>query len=200
MFASIVLPLALAAGSLAMPMARQNSCTNLGAGATASLTYNFTLSAVSPTAADSATGTNLLVTPGPAGTSGEAVDYWLSTFSGTGSSNFPTFTLEDGALIPQPNAANQDYVAWDTTVEAGKYIDFTVTDAIFGGSNEATPYCAVSDASGFVTLAANGVSNGFSLCATTNDNYVLVFQASSTNDGSYQYNTCQPQNIHLVQA
>ncbi|KAH9919817.1 uncharacterized protein B0H18DRAFT_1213626 [Fomitopsis serialis] len=137
---------------------------------------------------------------GPPTTSGEASFYWLSVkLLGTGTSDFPTFTLESGALIPQPDAAKQGQSAWDMAVEAGKYIEFMVTNAGAGG-DEATPYCAVSDASGYATLAVNGVSNGFSMCATANQNYILVFQASATNDGSYQYSTCQPQNIHLVQA
>ena len=62
-----LLPIALAASSLAMPATlsvRQDSCTALGVGATSSLTYNFQLEVVDPSAADSATGAVLALVNG----------------------------------------------------------------------------------------------------------------------------------------
>ena len=62
-----LLPIALAASSLAMPATlsvRQDSCTALGVDATSSLTYNFQLEVVDPSAADSATGAVLALVNG----------------------------------------------------------------------------------------------------------------------------------------
>ncbi|EPT02265.1 hypothetical protein FOMPIDRAFT_1118452 [Fomitopsis schrenkii] len=198
-----LLPIVLAAGSLAMPAvmsARQDSCTALGAGASSSLTYNFQLEGVDPSASNNATGAVLALV------NDDSNDGFWFLKNATG--DFSGWKLNNGALIPSPSSNNGGLVGSEMTVPVGSIVEFAVTNN--GSANASagqTPYCAVvinlnvrSDAGGHATLAVNGDANSFSVCQTPSLAWVLVYSASIDNNGAYTYSSCAKQNVHLVQA
>ncbi|TFY63716.1 hypothetical protein EVJ58_g3084 [Rhodofomes roseus] len=191
MFAFAVLSLALVSTSLVMPAVtkRQNSCTAYGAGVTDSLTYNFTLSVVDPNAAEGSAGVPVEMAVGPLTTSGEASTWWLQTSSASDVSDFPTFGMQGGALVPYPGSADSDLEAKDMPVNAGSVIEFTVVNAGNTVPGE-TPFCASSDAGDNASLVVNGGNaTDFALCESSKSSYVLVFQPSDNNGGQYEFDT-----------
>ncbi|KAH9840779.1 uncharacterized protein C8Q71DRAFT_854647 [Rhodofomes roseus] len=199
MFAFIALPVALAAGSFAMPAAlsaRQDPCTALGAGAASTLSYNFQLEVVDPSAAEGATGTVLALVNGDSTTG----NWWLKEIHQNSTGDFSSWTLNGGALIPTPSSSNADTVGSDMAVNAGDALEFAVTTK--GAANAAagqTPYCAVSNADGHATLTVNSVSDEFFVCQASTSEYVLAFSPSASSS-VYDYSTCTKQLVHLVPA
>ncbi|TFY50720.1 hypothetical protein EVJ58_g10920 [Rhodofomes roseus] len=199
MFASAVISIALAAGALAVPAAlsaRQDPCNALGAGSSSSLTYNFQLEVVDPSAQDSATGAVLALVD-----SESDGLWWLKEIHQNATGDFNGWQLNGGALIPQLSSTTQGLVGSDMPVGAGSIVEFAVTNN--GSANAGagqTPYCAVSDADGDATIAVNGDANSFSVCQTPSLAWVLVYSASGDNDGAYAYDTCTAQKVHAVRA
>lgn len=189
--------LTLRASALPTLSARQNPCNALGAGSTDSLSYNFTIAAIDMDAPDNSTGAPLALTTGPPGTSGEASTWWISTISASYQSDFPTFSLVGGALIPNPGPHEQGLAVYDNAVNPGSELEFTVTLPSSGLSNDAT-YCAVSDANGYATIAVNERTDKFALCEATGSAYIVVYEPSTTNDGLYQADTCAPKRLRAV--
>ncbi|KAH9832334.1 uncharacterized protein C8Q71DRAFT_714455, partial [Rhodofomes roseus] len=198
-FAFAVLALALASASLAMPAVtkRQNSCTAYGAGVTDNLTYNFTLSVVDPNAAEGSAGVPVEMAVGPLTTSREASTWWLQTSSASDVSDFPTFGMQGGALVPYPGSADSDLEAKDMPVNAGSVIEFTVVNTVPGE----TPFCTSSDVGDNASLVVNGGNTtDFALCESSKSSYVLVFQPSDNNGGQYEFDTCVSKRVELVKA
>lgn len=199
MFAFAIASAALVATASALPTlsARQNPCNALGAGSTDSLSYNFTIAAIDMDAPDNSTGAPLALTTGPPGTSGEASTWWISTISASYQSDFPTFSLVGGALIPNPGPHEQGLAVYDNAVNPGSELEFTVSLPSSGLSNDAT-YCAVSDANGYATIAVNERTDKFALCEATGSAYIVVYEPSTTNDGLYQADTCVAKRLRAV--
>jgi len=93
----------------------------------------------------------------------------------------------------------------DSSVSSGSMPGFWVSN----DSDLPTPaqvYCAVANTdpeygSKYPLLAVNGETDQFSLCmsgsgATAQNN--VVYQATSDNSGTYDYNTCYPVALQLV--
>ncbi|TFY52989.1 hypothetical protein EVJ58_g9700 [Rhodofomes roseus] len=201
MFVSATLPAALVAGVLASPAAaalsaRQDPCTALGAGASSSLTYTFQLEVANASATDSAASGTLALMNG----SSDGL-WWLKEIQQNSTGTFSGWTLQSGALIPTPSSNDSGLVGSDMPVPLGSIIQFAVTNN--GSANAGagqTPYCAVSDAGGQAALAVNGDANSFAVCQAPSLDWVLVYAASSDNNGTYTFDTCEQHYIYLTQA
>ncbi|KAH9840729.1 uncharacterized protein C8Q71DRAFT_701738 [Rhodofomes roseus] len=193
--------LAFASGAFAMPAAlstRQDPCNALGVGSTSSLAYNFKLTVIDPSVTYDPTYTGAPL----ALVSGDSDGlWWLKEIHQTASGVFSGWTLEGGALIPEPRSPNGGLVGSDMSVAEGSIVEFAVTNN--GSANAGagqTPYCAVTDAGGNATLTVNGDGNSFSVCQTPSLDWILVYSASSDNSGAYTLGSCTKQQVYLIRA
>ncbi|EMD35782.1 hypothetical protein CERSUDRAFT_115735 [Gelatoporia subvermispora B] len=214
MLGSLALPLlAYASAAFASPVsrgllhARQHQpgpwCDGLGAGVF-DIAPQITLAALNTTLPN-ANNTGAPLVMGQAGAVDGASFAILSTFASFPFNEFPTLSLLNGTLIPNlPGGILAN--ASDSSVAAG-----TAPSWIITGLDLPTPaqiYCGVADTdpagggTGFPLLALNGDTDHFSLCsagdfhaAQTN----IIWRASSVNDGSYNFTSCYPVHIQIIE-
>ncbi|PCH44045.1 hypothetical protein WOLCODRAFT_104513 [Wolfiporia cocos MD-104 SS10] len=199
MFAAALFSFVFAASALAHPslVARQSLCKQLGAGADDTLSYNFTLAAGSPSSPidDPTTGSPMVMAIGGAGTSGQASTWVITAAPTANNTDWPNFSLVNGALVPNAGSTQKGLAAYDMSVNPGDEVQFMVTTANSGETSELI-YCSVSDASGNAVLAVNGDANSFFEC-NDGSRDVLVYKASSS---STQYHNCGAVNVILRHA
>lgn len=194
-------------------IARQSSapwCAGLGSGAIGNATH-FQLAAYNLTLPNAnSTGAPLVVAFHEY--TGSATGSYYATLTTsfsypTSFNNVPFLSLENGALLPNASGAHST----DLAVSAGQYVEFEISTEQTELPSPAQSYCIVEhfDRAGnapLPTLAVNGVTDGFSLCAsdTPLDSgvpYDVVFQATndtSVNDHIYNYSTCYPVRLQVV--
>ncbi|KIJ29060.1 hypothetical protein M422DRAFT_37091 [Sphaerobolus stellatus SS14] len=211
-FASIVFGFSL--GALAAPsslggdsLAQRTSTTCGGLNGIAGFfdtTPNVTLSAWNrtlPNAND--TGVPLVLVPiGETGGPNAVHLENLATFASVGINFWPTVALDQGTLIGN----------FMSTPADGGVPTFTVatqaaagTALQFSSSSKSLPnnpiFCAVASTSAEgggprgPALAIGTDTDHFSLCQSQGPANLIIYQASATNDGSYDFNTCYPVTV-----
>lgn len=197
MFAFSMLSVVLAASSFAMPAAltaRQNPCSILGEGATDTLTYDFRLATVGVSDAGVWSVTKL------AFLQSESSDNWVLRETWENNTGiFPSWKLQHGELIPNTGPNSAGLAGSDFAVSPASIVEFAVTNNGSGNANAGyTPYCVVPDAQGNTTLAANNNTQGFAVCETRDLEWVVVYEPSSDNNGTYDVTTCSSQKVQLI--
>jgi len=195
------LALATVSGVSALPTlrVRQDPCAGIGAGAFNSAN-NFTLAALNSTITDSqAVGVQLVV--GQNGATDSQSFGVLSTYASYQYNEYPNFSLQDGALIP--NAASSSPPGADTDVSDGAMPGFVFSSSSLPAG--AQIYCGVADTdpdqgSPNPLLAVHGNTDSFSLCmggsgSTAQNN--IVYNAASGSE-SYDYTTCYPVKVQML--
>ncbi|KAI0937444.1 hypothetical protein AcV5_005351 [Taiwanofungus camphoratus] len=125
--------------------------------------------------------------------------YSLATYASAGYNDFPTFSLNNGALIP--NADNPKVQAVDDAPIDGAMIRFT-------GSNDGSPlkagaqvYCvSLLSNYDYPVLAVNGDLSSFSICYEPEGpllQYNVIYKATS-GSSSYDYSTCYPVQLLAI--
>ncbi|KAH9946591.1 hypothetical protein B0H21DRAFT_742878 [Amylocystis lapponica] len=199
MFASaLLLPLAAAATAFAAPTRLSTSESpsycgrSFGPGA-GNLAYNITLGALNTTGPVNYTDPGVPVVLSSVGSSGaggvSSAALTTATSSGVLAS---AFSLINGSLIPDGVAGGMSAV--NRNVSSGGMLGFAY--AADPSQLPAAPevYCTVADtdpAGGYFwpVMMVNGKSD-FSLCPAANNVTTVVFEATSDNDGAYDYDNC----------
>ncbi|KAH9921904.1 uncharacterized protein B0H18DRAFT_1121199 [Fomitopsis serialis] len=174
------------------------SCAGFGSGSTDTPTYNFTLTAYNTTLPNTnSSGAPLVLGWGPPGTSPEA-SYWaISTYAEWHSNDWPYFSLEGGAIYPNPGPDEQGLGAYDYDIASGAEVGFLVLPTE-PGRDVPKIYCAALR-NGDVLLAVNNDADSFSLCQSVpNTSNVLVYQANSNNSDYYDYSTCYGVDVFVI--
>ncbi|GBE78920.1 hypothetical protein BKA93DRAFT_829460 [Sparassis latifolia] len=198
-----LLTLSVYAVALPVLQVRQSSgswCANLGGGAF-DTARNFTLSAFNATTPDSG-GAQLVL--GQAGSTEGKEFGVLSTFASYPYNQFPSFSLNSGALLP--NYEESGMYSSDLSVAAGSPPTFEYSTQSQDLDPSAQIYCAVADTdpnggSMYPMLAVNEQTDGFSLCLTgdgANAQNNVVFQPTADNNGEYVYSSCYPVFVRLL--
>jgi len=207
-----LLPLACATAVAASPVsrsllhARQHQpgpwCDGLGAGIF-DIAPNITLAAFNTTLPN-ANDTGAPLVMGQAGAVDGAEFKILSTWASFPFNDFPTMSLNNGTLLP--NSPDGPISVSDSNVTVAAEPLWVLTT--FDLPTPAQIYCGVADTdpagggTGFPLLAVHGDTDHFSLCsagdfplAQTN----VVWRASAINDGSYNFTSCYPVHIQIVE-
>ncbi|KAI0962655.1 hypothetical protein AcV7_001450 [Taiwanofungus camphoratus] len=201
MFAFTLLPLAFAAAAVAFPTLnlRQDQaagCTGLTSPSNA--LGSFTITAINTTLPNANSTGVPLVLAERADADGYQY-YSLATYASAGYNDFPTFSLNNGALIP--NADNPKVQAVDDAPIDGAMIRFT-------GSNDGSPlkagaqvYCvSLLSNYDYPVLAVNGDLSSFSICYEPEGpllQYNVIYKATS-GSSSYDYSTCYPVQLLAI--
>ncbi|PCH34750.1 hypothetical protein WOLCODRAFT_139557 [Wolfiporia cocos MD-104 SS10] len=198
--------IALVASATAVPVlqGRQTgaSCAGFSEASTDTTVYNFTLAAYNLTLPNAnATGAPLVLGYGPPGDSAAASEWAISTYASWGVNDWPYFTLQSGALYPQPGPNENGLGAYDFQVQPGSEVAFFVT-VQESSPSPAEIYCAVDNSTEYSVLAVNNDADNFSLCVATADwtdspQYNIVYQPEA-NATQYTYNTCYPVRVQLI--
>ncbi|CAL1702399.1 unnamed protein product [Somion occarium] len=124
----------------------------------------------------------------------------FKTYASYPYNDFPTFSLDEGALVPK----GAGITVADTDVLVGGQLGFVVTNL-----NPPTPaqiYCALASTdpmgggTGLPVLAVHGDPDSFSLCRAGDDPLAqtnVVYQAQPNNTG-YIYDSCYPVRLQII--
>ncbi|KAH9946593.1 hypothetical protein B0H21DRAFT_709076 [Amylocystis lapponica] len=200
MYAPALLIALAASGAAAFPALhiRQDPCAGISGSSFSSLS-NFTLAVLNSTVTDKvAVGPQLVV--GQNGSSNSGV---LSTYSSYHDTQYASFTLKDGVLIPVPDYVEPAAPGTDSDVASGDMPGF-----VFSNSSLPSPaaiYCGIGDSDSTKglpdpLLAVHGDAGSFSLCQSGSGATALnsiVYKAAASSQ-LYDHASCYSVKVQMI--